>query len=88
MNRTPSSGDVTPVFAVTPDNTRGTALVFYGPEYSDSLVSAPRTAPLSSELSSDFDVRDPVLAVLLDVQRGRIGALTALYRIRRIVALP
>ena len=52
--------------------------MFYGPEYSDSLVSAPRTAPLSSELSSDFDVRDPVLAVLLDVQRGRIGALTAL----------
>lgn len=46
-----------------------------------------RTAPLSSESSSDYDVRDPVLAVLLDVQRGRIGALTALYRIRRIVAL-
>ena len=35
---------------------------------------------------SDYDISDPMLAVLLDVQRGRIGALTALYRVRALVA--
>lgn len=45
------------------------------------------SAGLSSALSSgDFDVRDPMIAVLLDVQRGRIGSLTALYRVRALVA--
>lgn len=35
---------------------------------------------------SDYDVRDPMLALLIDVQRGHNGALTGLYRARALVA--
>ena len=54
--------------------------------------NCPNRARISAGLSSglsggpDYDVRDPMLAVLLDVQRGRTGTLTALYRVRALVA--
>lgn len=33
-----------------------------------------------------YDVRDPVLGILIDVQRRKLDNLGALYRIRRLVA--
>lgn len=51
-------------------------------------AAQPERAPESaaSHNTPDFDVRDPMLAVLLDVQRGRSGSLSALYRVRALVA--
>lgn len=39
-----------------------------------------------SPTGDSYDVRDPVLAVLIDVQRRKLDNLGALYRIRRLVA--
>jgi len=51
-----------------------------------SQVCAHARGHIRDSNHPDYDVRDPMLAVLLDVQRGRTGTLTALYRVRALVA--
>lgn len=83
-NRIPSSGDAARVLGVTADTERRYSQSGNAAHQPNQAGYRPQPAPLSSE--THIDVRDPMLAVLLDVQRGRIGSLTALYRVRALVA--
>ena len=85
-NRTPSSGDAAATEAVNAAVACRSESGRNGSARLDRAEYVPYAAPLSSETHSDYDVRDPMLAVLLDVQRQRTGTLSALYRVRALVA--
>lgn len=55
-------------------------------EAQERLNQRPPDALKGDAAGDDYDVRDPVLAVLIDVQRRKLDNLGALYRIRRLVA--